>query len=197
MIGRNRGDGLCSGFLQDARAVPRALRPDQRERPGFQPHGVGGGRQIHHHLGVTVPAERECARRADGLCAEAGPERLQPLARVAVCLAVSFPRHQPERLPDDPEGDRRPTEFRTDGKPLQLREAREEANAKAGCRFAADPADQVHAAEIVPIELLVERAGLIADIDDGTDGGGAKKVIDRARDRHPFRETGGHPFSAG
>jgi hypothetical protein len=41
----------------------------------------------------------------------------------------------------------------------------------------------VHAAEIVAVELLVERAGLIADIDDRPDGGGAEHVVQRADDR--------------
>jgi hypothetical protein len=107
---------------------------------------------------------------------------------MAIGLGETLAAGDAQGLADDPEGNAGPAVFRPDRKTLQLREAAEEPQPKAGRGFAVDPAQQVHAAEVVAVEFLVVGAVLAAQIpaghvDDGADGGCALEIVHGADDR--------------
>ncbi len=80
--------------------------------------------------------------------------------------------------------------LRPDGEALELGEASEEPHPQAGGRLGPDPAEKVHAAKVVSVELLVVGAILPADIDDGAYGGDALQIVHRADDRDPLLSSG-------
>jgi hypothetical protein len=103
---------------------------------------------------------------------------------MAVRSPEALARRQLERVADDGECDARPPELRAHRQPLQFCKAAEEPHAQARRRLVAHPTDEMQAAEIVAVELLVIGAGLVPHVDDGPDGGGAQKLVQRADDRH-------------
>jgi hypothetical protein len=185
------GPALGSGTLQHARPVPFSLRPDQPQRIIAKPQRVGGCRQIDHHLRVALSAEAEGPLRPHGLRAEARPERLQPLPRMPIGPREPLAAGDVQRFPHDPEGDGRPAILRPDRQALQLHEITEESQPQAGRRFAANPTQQVHAAEIIPIEFFLVWAILPGHVDDGPNGDGPLEVIHRADNADFFRGRGG------
>jgi hypothetical protein len=66
--------------------------------------------------------------------------------------------------------------------PFELHEIGKEPDADAPRRFAVDLPQYVRSAEVVVVELLVVRTGLIGDIGGGPDREDLERVVDVARD---------------
>src|SRR5215468_7528024 len=97
------------------------------------------------------------------------PEIHEAILREAVDLPKTLALDVGDGLLHQLERDPRAAELMAHRKPLDLGEFAEEADAQAARRLAADIAEKMRGAEIVAVELLLDRAVLLGEIDGGAD----------------------------
>src|SRR5215470_16692396 len=98
-----------------------------------------------------------------------GPEVDQPVLRQPVDLLKALALDVLDGRLHELERDPRAAELMAYREPLDLGEFAKEADAQAARRLAADIAEKMRGAEIVAVELLLDRAVLLGEIDGGAD----------------------------
>ena len=68
------------------------------------------------------------------------------------------------------------------GEPLDLGELAEEAHPQAARGLVADESDEVRGDQVVAVELLLDRAILLGEIDGRANGGHQHQIVGIARD---------------
>ncbi len=96
----------------------------------------------------------------------------------------AFPRAMLECRPDQFKRNRRGPEPLPHRHPFDLCKTTEIADPKAANGLPLDPADHMRCAEIVAVELFIERAVLLCHINRGPHGGDAHHVVHGARRGH-------------
>src|ERR1700674_472254 len=125
---------------------------------------------LEQHLSVGIVGECEPTARLHGASAKPTPERHESVLSMTIDPGISFEPCQPDPCPYDLESEKRAPEFMSDCEPLQFREIGEEANPHTSGRFAPHGRDQMQRAEIVAVELLFIRTGLLGEIHGRADG---------------------------
>lgn len=94
-----------------------------------------------------------------------GPEIDQPVLRLAVDLAKALALHIVDARLYQLERDARPPVLVPHRKPFHLGEIAEEPHPQTARRLVADIADEMRGNHVVAVELFIERAILLGEID--------------------------------
>src|SRR5262249_10216286 len=134
--------------------------------------------------------EGDLAAAAERPAAEMGPEVDQPVLRQPIDLLEALALDVLDGCLHQLERDPRAAELMAHRKPLDLGEFAKEADAQAARRLVADIAKKVRRAEIVAVELLLDRAILLGEVDGGADRRHRHEIVGIAREANGDRACG-------
>jgi hypothetical protein len=161
--------------------VPSAFGSDDHVRIDADPDRLRMRLRLHQHLDIVEVGEHKFLRALEHPESEPAPEPDEALLRVPVEAAIALDPGQLDPGPDEREGHARVAVLGPHRQALDLGEVGEEPDPQAPRRLVADIADQVGGREIVAVEFLLIRAGLLGHVHRGAQGNDAGEILEAAR----------------
>src|SRR4029079_18453766 len=182
-----RSGATAGRQFQNSRHIPLSLGTDQHVRVFAERDALGMLFGFEFDLDIVEIGKRELTGPRHALEPTLLPELEQPLLRMRVQDAIALLAAQLDGCVHDLAGDAGVAALVADRQPFELGEIREVTNPHAADRLMSAVANQMGGGEIVAVELLLERAMLLAHVDGAADRDRARHLIHRSHHAHGHR----------